>query len=178
MPAAAGRLTQAQATQEKANVTQRVTDFVNGTPPAGGPGRRGLRSEDLGVVAAAIGISSSDLQAALNNGQTIAAVAKAHNVNTATVISAWVASENKEIDDLASSGKITQAQATQMKSMTQQRVADEVNGTFRGGPGGPGGRHGGGPGDGRPGFGGFPGGPGAGGGGSAYRREERELHPS
>lgn len=120
--------------------------------PMGGPrgGRGGLQQEDLALVAGVIGISASDLQTALQNGQTIAAVAKAHNVDVSKVISAWVASENKEIDDRASSGQITQQQATQMKAMTRQRVTDEVNGTRpAGGPGGPG-------------FGG-PGGPGPGG---------------
>jgi hypothetical protein len=63
-------------------------------------------------------------------------VAKAHNVEVTKVISAWVASENQEIDQRLSSGQITKAQADQMKSMTQQRVTDMVNGTFRGGPGG------------------------------------------
>ena len=137
-----GSITSAQATQLKAGVQQRVTDMVNGTAPAGGPGGpggpHGLQSEDLSVVAGVIGISSSDLQTALQNGQTIAAVAKAHNVDVNKVISVWVASENKEIDDRVSSGQITSAQATQMKAMTQQRVTDEVNGTFHGGPGGPG----------------------------------------
>jgi len=133
----AGRITQAQADQAKAQQTQRVTDMVNGSfrggpGPGGGPGPK---SEDLSVVAGAIGISSSDLQTALRSGQTIAAVAKAHSVDVNTVISAWVASENKEIDDLVSSGQITKAQGDQMKTMTQQRVTDMVNGTFRGGPG-------------------------------------------
>ncbi len=126
----AGRITQAQATQMKSTTQQRVTDMVNGVRPPGGPGHmRGLQGEDLTLVAGAIGISTADLQTALQNGQTIAAVAKAHNVDVNTVINAWVASENKEIDDRASSGQITQAQATQLKSMTQQRITDAVNGT-------------------------------------------------
>jgi hypothetical protein len=109
-------------------------------PQGGGACMHGLQSEDLSLVAGAIGISSSDLQTALQNGQTIAAVAKAHNVDVNKVISAWVASENKEIDDRVASGQITSAQATQMKQQTQQRITDEVNGTHTGGgPGGPGG---------------------------------------
>ena len=106
----------------------------DGTCP-GGP--HGLQAEDLTLVAGVIGISGSDLQTALGNGQTIAAVAKAHNVDVNKVISTWVASENKEIDDRVSSGQITKAQGDQMKAMTQQRVTDQVNGTFHGRPGGP-----------------------------------------
>jgi hypothetical protein len=103
----------------------------------------GLQSEDLSLVAGAIGISSTDLQNALSSGQTIAAVAKAHNVDVDKVISAWVASENREIDARVAAGQITSAQATRMKAQTQQRVTDEVNGVHPdrgpGGPGGPGG---------------------------------------
>jgi hypothetical protein len=146
----AGRITQAQADQMKADQRQRVTDMVNGVRPQGGPdghggpGMHGLAQEDLSVVAGAIGISAGDLQTALSGGQTIAAVARAHGVDAAKVISAWTASENQEIDALAKAGRITQSQADQMKAMTQQRVTDMVNGTFRGGPhggfrGGPGG---------------------------------------
>jgi len=125
----------------------------------GGP--HGLQSEDLGVVAGVIGVSTSDLQTALGNGQTIAAVAKAHNVDANKVISAWVASENQEIDARASSGQITSAQATQMKAHTQQRITDEVNGVRP--AGGPGDGHGpGGPGGPWGGFG--PGAPGSGSG--------------
>jgi transposase-like protein len=140
-----GRITQAMADQMKAGLQQRVTDMVNGVRPPGGPGmgRHGLQPEDLSLVAGAIGISAGDLQSALQSGQTIAAVAKAHGVDVNRVISAWVASENQEIDQRLSSGQITQSQADQMKSMTQQRITDMVDGTFRGGPrgdfhGGPG----------------------------------------
>jgi transposase-like protein len=148
---AAGSITQAQATQMKAGVQQRVTDMVNGVRPAGRPGGPyALQSEDLTVVAGAIGISTGDLQTALSSGQTIAAVAKAHNVDVDKVISAWVASENQEIDSRVSSGQITSAQAAQMKAQTQQRITDEVNGVRPAGgpgdghgPGGPGGPWGG-----------------------------------
>ncbi len=120
----------------KAQTTQRVTDFVNGTEPAHGPGGRGgpggprgLQAEDQQVIATAIGITTTQLQTELTAGKTVAAVAKAHNVAAATVISALVKSENSEIDQRVSSGQITAAQAAQDKAMTTQRVTDMVNGT-------------------------------------------------
>ena len=102
-------------------------------PGPGGPHERGLRSEDQDVVAKAIGISTAQLQSELSGGKTIAQVAQAHGADVNALISTWVASENKEIDDRVAAGQLTQAQADQMKSMTQQRVTDEVNGTFHGG---------------------------------------------
>jgi hypothetical protein len=143
-----GQLTQAQATQMKSGITQRVTDLVNGTEPAhgrGGPGG-GMRGEDQQVIATAIGVSTTQLQTELTAGKTIAAIAVEHHVTAATVISALVASENTEIDQRVASGQMTAAQGAQMKTMTVQRVTADVNGTepaggFRGhdgpGPGGP-----------------------------------------
>ncbi len=135
----AGTLTSAQGTQMKAQTTQRVTDMVNGTRPAHGPGGpRGMQGEDQQVIATAIGITTTQLQTELTAGKTVAAIATEHNVTAAKVISALVASENSEIDQRAASGQITAAQATEEKSQTQQRVTDEVNGTRpAGGPGGP-----------------------------------------
>jgi thymidine kinase len=139
----AGTLTSAQATQMKSQTTQRVTDMVNGTARAHGPGGpggpRGMQAEDQQVIATAIGITTTQLQTELAAGKTVAAIATGHNVATATVVNALVTSENSEIDKRVASGSITAAQGTQEKTQTQQRVTDEVNGTRP--AGGPGGRH-------------------------------------
>ena len=101
------------------------------------------RTQDLQQVANAIGISVAQLQTEMSAGKTIAAIATEHKVAASTVISTLVADENTEIDAAVTSGQLTPAQATQMKSQTAQRVTAVVNGTEpargRGGPGGPGG---------------------------------------
>lgn len=149
----AGRITQAQADSQTAQITQRATDQVNGTfpgpglrgPGMGGPGFGGHGMghreavSDLSVVAKAIGISDADLTTALGGGQTIAAVAKAHNVAAATVIAALVADGQSELDAAVKAGTITQAQADSQATQLTQRATDQVNGTFHGpGMGGPG----------------------------------------
>jgi ribosomal protein S20 len=140
----AGTITSAQAAQMKTQTTQRVTDMVNGTKPAHGPGGpggpRGMRAEDQQVIATAIGITATQLQTELTAGRTVAAIATDHNVTAATVVNALVSSENSEIDKSVSSGQITAAHGAQEKTQTQQRVTDEVNGTRP--AGGPWGRHG------------------------------------
>ncbi len=122
------------------------------TAPGNGPcGRGGLGPNheavsDTSVAAKAIGITESELTTALQGGQTIAAVAKAHNVDVQKVIDALVADENTEIATALKNGTITQAQADAEKAQVTARVTAQVNGTF--GPG-MGGDHGGrGPGDG------------------------------
>jgi oligoribonuclease (3'-5' exoribonuclease) len=107
----------------------------------GGPGGNGLggRNEavsDTSVVAKAIGITEADLQTALNSGQTVAAVAKAHNVAVQTVIDALVADGQSELADAVKAGTLTQAQADAQTTQVTQRATDQVNGTMTGGPGG------------------------------------------
>jgi hypothetical protein len=92
------------------------------------------------LVAGVIGITPAQLRTELGGGRTIAQVAQAHTVSVDRVISAWTESENAEIDARVKGGQLTQAQADRQKSMTKQRVTDEVNGTGHGpghGPGGP-----------------------------------------
>jgi hypothetical protein len=107
---------------------------VNHTPF----GRNEAVSDDS-VVAFAIGISVADLDAALAKGQTVAAIAKAHNVDPQKVIDALVTDGLNELAAEVKAGTITQAQADAQKAAVTQRATDQVNGTFSGGPGGPGG---------------------------------------
>jgi hypothetical protein len=113
-------------------------------PNAGDPGRGGChgpggpfggRNEavsDASVVAKVIGISEADLTTALNGGQTIAAVAKAHGVDIQKVIDALVADSQSELDAAVKAGTITQAQADARKANLVQHATDQVNGTLRG----------------------------------------------
>ena len=55
------------------------------------------RATDTSVVAKAIGITEAELNTALASGQTVAAVAKAHNVPLQTVIDALVADGTSEL---------------------------------------------------------------------------------
>lgn len=109
----------------------------NGTLPGRGHGfgNPGETVSDLSVVAKAIGISQTDLQTALDNGQTVAAVAKAHDVATQTVIDALVQDGLDELAADVTSGRLTQAQADAQKAAVTQRATDQVNGTFSAGPG-------------------------------------------
>ncbi|MBJ7608466.1 MAG: hypothetical protein JF887_03410 [Candidatus Dormibacteraeota bacterium] len=115
-------------------------------PHHGGFGGRGSAhvTQDLQQAAGVIGVTEAQLQTELTAGKTIAAVAKEHNVDVAKVISTLVGDENSEIDASVSSGRLTQAQAAQMKGQTQQRVSNLVNRTGPAhGPAGFGGRRGG-----------------------------------
>jgi len=102
-----------------------------------GPGGRGgghvEAVTDTSVVAKAIGISEADLQTALQGGQSVADVAKAHNVNLQVVIDALVADGQAELDAAVKAGTLTQAQADAEKTELTQRATDQANGNFQGG---------------------------------------------
>jgi hypothetical protein len=104
----------------------------------GGFGGRNETVSDASVVAKAIGISETNLTTALQGGQTVAQVAKAHNVSTQTVIDALVTDGLNELAAEVKAGTITQAQADAQKAAVTQRATGQVNGTLMGGPGGPG----------------------------------------
>jgi hypothetical protein len=109
----------------------------SGGHPAGlctGMGGHHEAISDASVVAKAIGMTEADLKTALSSGQTIAAVAKAHNVSVQVVIDALVADEKTELAAAVKAGTITQAQADARTTNLVQRITDRVNGTFRGGP--------------------------------------------
>src|SRR5258706_11387834 len=93
----------------------------------GGFGGHELGS-DLAIAAKAIGISEADLTTALDKGQTIAAVAKAHKVDPQKVIDALKADKLAELAAAVKAGTLTQSQADALKARVAQHAADQVNG--------------------------------------------------
>ena len=145
----AGTMTQAQADAEASTLTQFATAQANGTgfgPGGHGPGAMGQGgmgpggdfTDDAAVIAKAIGIPASDLTTALQGGQTIAAVAKAHSVDVGVVIDALVADKKAEIAAALKAGTITQAQADTGTSNATTFATGQVNGTGFGPGHGPG----------------------------------------
>lgn len=128
-----GTITQAQSDA----VVQALKDAG---PPRGDHGP-GDHAADLDAAAKALGMSTSDLQTALQGGQTLAQVATSKGVDVQTVIDALVAQEKSELDQRVAAGSMTQAQADQHLADATTRITDMVDNGRPGGPGGPG-RHG------------------------------------
>jgi hypothetical protein len=123
------------ATTAPTTTGQPATGAQDGGRGHGGPGGPGGFNpnetiSDASVVAKAIGISEADLNTALSGGQTVAAVAKAHNVATQVVIDALTKDGLDELAAQVKAGTITQAQADAGKAAVTQRATDQVNGTF------------------------------------------------
>ncbi len=86
---------------------------------------------DLGVAAAALGLTDAELRAQLAAGMTIADVAADQDVAVQKVIGALVADASARIDEKVADGSLTATEAATLKGNLTQRVTDRVNSTFR-----------------------------------------------
>jgi len=79
-------------------LTQRVTDFVNGVLPPGGPGHGRGPGGDLSAAASYLGLTDAQLRADFQNGQTLAQIANATSGKSASgLIQALVAVDTARI---------------------------------------------------------------------------------
>ncbi|MCU1486973.1 MAG: hypothetical protein JWN67_3719 [Actinomycetia bacterium] len=140
----------ALVTQATTDLKDRITDMVNGKVPLDGRdgfegrgGRFGGGFEaGLDTVASALGMTEADLRTALQGGKSIADIAKDKGVDVDTLVTKLVDAAGKKIDQAVTDGKLTQDQATKLKSALKERITALVDGSRPpGGPGG-GGRHG------------------------------------
>ncbi|MFB9992271.1 hypothetical protein ACFFLM_09885 [Deinococcus oregonensis] len=145
----------APAAQTQRNQTQQARPTQNGQNqtqqpgmrggPQGGPrdGQHGQRGPDGGphavidtAVAKALGLTTDALRQQLQAGKTVAELAKAKGVSTATIRSAALAALKTQLAADVKAGKLTQAQADQHLA---RATADANFGLMAGGPrdGGP-----------------------------------------
>jgi hypothetical protein len=134
----AGTITQAQLDA----VTQALQDagpIWRGGPRPGGDwvGRASAGGPiALETAATTIGISVEELRAALADGQTLAEVATANDVEPHAVIDALVAEATTRLDDAVADGRIDEEDADERRSDLTERITNAVNDGFeRRGPG-------------------------------------------
>ena len=125
----AGRLTAAQATQQKQQVDQRIDQQMTQVrPQGGGPsgpgGPRGF-GRNFDAAATAIGIPVTQLQQELP-GKSLTAVATAHGKNPADVATALKNAAHTRIDQEVTAGRLTADQATQQKQQADSRIDQQM----------------------------------------------------
>ncbi len=114
----------------------RIEQMVNNPWPFGPhDGRRGFGrfhfvKPSLDAAAKALGISTTDLDNDLHNGQSIAAVAKSKAVDLGTVIDAMVADASARIDQAVKDGDLSQQAGDDMKSHLKDEITSFVNGSM------------------------------------------------
>jgi hypothetical protein len=94
--------------------------------------RTARRHGVLKVAAQAIGIERKALVTALRDGQSLAEVAEANDVEPEVVVDAIVKARNKRIDAALDAGRITEDRAATMRSRAPERVTKLVNGEHNG----------------------------------------------
>src|SRR5262245_647907 len=132
-----GMLTRDQAETLTENLRERASDFVNGDlapfPIVGGPrirlpGTHVNIDGPLADAADAIGIEVFDLLAALGSGDTIADVARAHDVPVSGVVDAVVASMRERLDTGVDRGWLTRRQADALAAELEEHASNLLNG--------------------------------------------------
>ena len=122
----------AMVAEAQAGLRDRITAEVNGTGPMGKRPASPFRGQrgpggDITVVATTLGVTPAELRTDLQNGQSIADVARAKGIDAQTVIDALVKDRTAKLDQAVKDGKITQAQEDRLKATLPQRVTDQVN---------------------------------------------------
>jgi len=82
------------------------------------------RAAEIAVITSTLGINEATLTSRIKAGESLATIAGSKKD---ALITALVAFENKEIDAKVAAGKLTAAQATQIKANVTNHVTEEVN---------------------------------------------------
>ena len=124
---AAGWITADQETALLQQYTAQVTALVNNGP--GVPYCGGLQGGPLQTAATFLGMSVADVVTALNNGKTLADLAKAAGKSPDDLVQALIAPAKTNLDQAVKDGKITAAQEQTIITNLTARATDFVNGT-------------------------------------------------
>jgi hypothetical protein len=134
-----GRITAAQGAAMKERIASGEIPLVGLGRPGGGGGHHGF--VDLATAASYLGLTENELRTSLQNGSTIAAVAKAKGKSVDGLISALVGAAKADLAQAVADGRLTEAQRTAIAADLEDRITDAVNAEFsfgfHGGPGTP-----------------------------------------
>jgi hypothetical protein len=137
---AAGRLTKAQGAELKQRIEAGEMPLIGvGHGPGGHRGHHGF--VDFAAAATYLGVTEAKLRASLEDGDSLAEIAKANGKTAAGLADALVAAAKADLDEKVASGRLTSAQRASILADLESRIDDVVNGEFafgfRGGHGGP-----------------------------------------
>jgi hypothetical protein len=139
----AGQITQAQADELKKRIQSGDIPPLGGLGRGGGPGfgfgggpgipggpgllKAGI-SDSLAAAAKYLGLTESALRDQLNDGKSLADVAKAQNKDVDGLKNAILAAAKSDLDKAVSDKKLTQSQADDVYNRLKDRIDDMVNG--------------------------------------------------
>jgi polyhydroxyalkanoate synthesis regulator phasin len=135
----AGRITKAEGDRIKARIDAGEAPLFFGGPGLGrGPG--GFRHHDrdfehrrgagLDAAASYLGLTVAKLRAALEDGKTLAQVAKDRGKPVDGLVQAMLADKTKGLDEAVKAGRLTKAERDDLVAGLKKRITDLVNGRF------------------------------------------------
>lgn len=92
----------------------------------------------LTIAAEKLGLTTTELQAELQAGKTIADVAAEKNVAVSTIVDAVVADRTEQLNELVANGQATQEEADAMLALMKANITRRINETWSGRGFGPG----------------------------------------
>lgn len=129
----AGRLTQAQGQELKERIDAGDTPLL-----LGGFGHRGFSHfghighfGSLEAAASYLDVTDAELRERLQNGDTLAEVAKAEGKAVNGLVQALVAAAKEKIDAAVADGRLTKERAAELEQRLEERITDLVNGELR-----------------------------------------------
>lgn len=128
---AAGRLTEQQGDELKQRIES--GDFPLFGPPAFGPGFGAPHPFFHGLDAAAtyLGLTEAQLESRINNGKTLAQIAKAEGKSVDGLKAAMLKDARAKLDEAVKAGRLSKAEEQQVLKDLGQRIEDLVNGQLR-----------------------------------------------
>ncbi len=123
-----GHLTQAEATRMKAAIDRESVPML-------GPGLRkerhfGGRHHGLEAAAKYLGMTEAALRTQLQNGKTLAQVARDRSRSVDGLVTALAAEKKARIEQAVKDGHLTRAQADELVARMKEHVTAMVNGRF------------------------------------------------
>ena len=125
----AGTISAAQATELKQRIEAGEVPLVGVGP---GFGHRGGQHGFVDFAAAAkyLGVTEANLRTSLEDGDTLAEIAKAKGKTAAGLVDALVAAARTDLDEKVAAGRITAAQRTSILADLESRLEGVVSGEF------------------------------------------------
>ena len=126
----AGQMTKAQGDELKARIAAGEVPLI-GIGPGRGFHKAGHDVADLDAAASYLGITEAALETSLNDGSTLADIAKEKGKSVDGLKDALVAAAKADLAQAVTDGRLTEAQQTKILADLSDRIDDLVNGQLR-----------------------------------------------
>lgn len=121
-----GRLTQEEADEKAADLSERITERI-GVLPSERQERRQDRREDRLQPLTDLGLTVEELRSGREAGQTLAETADANGISEDELVDALVAQALERADAAVESGRATQEEVDERLADVEERITERVN---------------------------------------------------